>query len=171
MTPHGIIGVVKKLIIILFIVNILLVGKILFLPQQAISVTPKASPTPTDFPSQGPFDADRLFQLVNNWRIENGYQPLIKSDFACKIANIRLPQIKEVFSHIEFLRAMKNNEYCKDCSLGENLAENYYYQPDEKKALNDWIASPSHKANLTSTYTHACIVADQGYIVNIFSYF
>ena len=70
------------------------------------SILPTAYPYPTV--TVEPFSADKLFQYVNDWRIEEGYQPYIKSEFACNIADIRLPQVKVDWSHDKFLSQVES---------------------------------------------------------------
>lgn len=111
--------------------------------------------------------ADKLFQIVNEWRVKEGYQQYEKSEFTCEISNQRLPEIKINFNHAGF----SAERFCPkdlDCKIGENLVEGYN---SEEEAFNSWLNSPTHRNNLESDYTHSCIKCDSGYCVHIFSYF
>lgn len=127
------------------------------------TVAPTEMPTPT-LPI--PFSADRLFQLVNDWRVKEGYQPYIESEFACNVASKRLPEVEVNWSHEGFYYG----RFCKDCWLAENLADSIQYYSEEH-TLSSWLKSASHAANLKTPYTHSCIECSSGYCVHIFSYF
>lgn len=150
---------------VLFIfLDLAFAAKLYVLPKIAPTPTVTLTPTETPIPTPVPLSADKLFQLVNEWRVQNGYQEYKKSDFACSVASKRLPEVKENWSHEGFYY----KRFCQECTLSENLAKG---QPSEKETLKNWVNSPSHLANLQRTYTHACIVTDGDYFVQIFSYF
>lgn len=140
------------------------------------STTPTSTPTPAGFfqikePVKTIISANKLFQLVNEWRVQNGYQPYIKSDFAENIAKTRLSEVKVEWSHDKFLKHHNDGDYCQKCWLGENLVKGY---PTEQESLDNWLNSPSHRANLERNYTHSAIVCDntvENYCVHIFSYY
>lgn len=131
-------------------------------------IKPKPAPIPYTEPI---VNADKLFQIVNEWRSQNGYQPYKKSDFAKSVATSRLPEVKIVWSHDKFLSDMHSGKLCDGCTLGENLAKGY---STENQALQSWLNSPSHRENLERPYTHSAIVCSntaENYCVHIFSYF
>ena len=156
---------------LLLIVFALIVGAVLALGLRIYQSQTTEYPIPTQaiMPSPTPalLDADNLFQTVNNWRIEENYQPYIKSDFACNIATIRLPEVKENWSHNGF----HASRFCTNCWLAENLAQGYFNANQKQQLLDDWLDSPSHRKILELEYTHSCIKCDSGYCVHIFSYF
>lgn len=124
---------------------------------------------PTSTPTPSPLNADKLFQLVNDWRVQNGYQAYKESEFACNIALKRLPETKINWSHDKFIQDVQAGRYCSTtCYLGENLAKEYISESD---TLTAWINSPEHLRNLKASYTHSCIKIDGMYTVQIFSYF
>ena len=47
-------------------------------------------------------DSEKLFSLVNSWRVSESLAPYIKDERLCDLARIRLPEIKTKFSHDMF---------------------------------------------------------------------
>lgn len=163
----------SKLIVLVFvIINLLIVWAFVSFPDkpaQIVVVQPTLAPT--SFPTPAIVSSDKLFQLVNEWRVQNGYKAYIYSEFAESIATKRMNEVQENFTHDKFLSDAKAGVYCYDCYLGENLIKGYF--PEEKE-LKSWLNSPSHRANLERPYTHSAIVCSntaENYCVHIFSYF
>lgn len=135
----------------------------MYLPQkEAYNV----SLTPTRIPYRSPtpinIDPDKLLSLVNEWRKENNLAPFTKSERLCKIAQIRLPEIKNNWSHSGF----SLERFCDNkCYLAENLAKDYW---NESEILEAWKHSASHSANLKIRLPYSCIVTDNQHIVEIF---
>lgn len=125
--------------------------------QPVITKTEYLSPVPK-------LTSENLMKTVNDWRISQNLQPYIQSEFLCKAANERLPEIKSDFSHKEFHAA----RWCPDCTMGENLAREYY-TPQE--TLDAWLISPKHRENLQRNFTHSCIATDGMYTVQVFGYY
>lgn len=163
-----------KFVNLALIAVIIWVGAYLFLESKkpayiAVAPTPTVYITPTNSPTPTPVNlsSDKLFQLVNEWRAQNGYQAFIYSDFAESIAIRRLPEVKKDWSHNGF----SYEKYCDSCYLGENLSRGYLTEPE---ILNAWLNSPSHRENLELPFSHSAIVCDnteENYCVHIFSFF
>lgn len=156
------------------IINLLIVWAFISFSGKTVpSTVVTTTVTPTQFPTPTPaiISSDKLFQLVNKWRVQNGYQAYKKSEFAESIATERLLESKQVWTHEKFIEDAEANKYCTDCYLGENLSRNIL---SESETLDAWLNSPSHKANLERSYTHSAIVCDntvENYCVHIFSFF
>ena len=114
-------------------------------------------PTPTNL------NADELFQLVNDWRTQNGYQPYIQDERLCKIALDRVNDPQPDF-HRGFLAKYSNYPYV----IQENTAENFQ---NETATLNGWLGSPPHLATLKKPYKDSCIKCYQLVCDEIFSSF
>src|SRR4051812_21857067 len=102
--------------------------------------SPKASPVvrapePTSTPSL-PL-SDRVFDAVNEWRIENNYKPLIKSELLCEIASKRAEEIKETWSHDGVWKYIDKLDYRR---FGENLGQG---GNTAREFLLMWLGSPS----------------------------
>ena len=119
-------------------------------------------------PYKETLDENLLFDLSQKYRIDNGLPIYEKSDFLCSIALSRLPEIREKFSHELFFYHSQNGDYCRGCTLGENIAVGVL---TEEETMQKWIASPSHKENLDKPFTHSCTKTYLHYAVQIFGYF
>jgi uncharacterized protein YkwD len=110
-------------------------------------------------------DADQMFSLVQEWRKNNGLTEYSTSALSCQIAQTRLDEVKDNFSHDGF----DANRFCTtNCLLGENLADNLL-KIDNPTTLDLWTKSPLHLAELQKNYPYSCIKTDGRYIVQIFS--
>ena len=118
-------------------------------------------------PTLSPISADRLFDTVNKWRVDNGYPAYIKSDLLCQIAEKRLKQIKTDWSHDGFMSDDVNCGEVK-CHLGENLAKDINM---EGLVLTEWLKSPKHLENLKYNYKYSCIKSEDNFVVHIFGNF
>ena len=89
-------------LVILFLLSGFGVGIVLFAPASAeegikIVVTPTKEPEATIIPTitLAPISTEKLETLVNTWRVSQNLKPLIHSENMCKIADIRLPEVKK----------------------------------------------------------------------------
>lgn len=106
-----------------------------------------------------------LFELIQDWRINQKLPPYIYSEKLCNFAKLRLKEIEVEFSHQGYYDHRKE---INAISLGENLAEN---QPSEQHTLDMWVASPSHLKNLTTPFVYTCIKTEGQKAVQIFANF
>lgn len=114
-------------------------------------------------------DSDRLWNLVQDWRVSQGLNLYRKNDLLCQIAQMRVSEVKNDWSHSQFQEAIDKflSKYPKKgVIVGENLAA---WQYDDKETLDAWLRSPSHKKNLMSDFSDSCIVAKDSYVVQIFA--
>ena len=123
-------------------------------------ITPTLVPIPTLIPTPKPrsLDGGKLFNLVNDYRRKNGLNELLWYHPLCEFAKARSQQIKGDWSHEGYLKEATEgalySSICPECGLtGENLAKGYY---SEEAALQGWINSPTHKANLDSNWDWGC---------------
>lgn len=98
---------------------------------------------------------------VNQYRLEQGLQPLAHDKELCQIAEARADQIQKDWSHKGFWQEIKKVKYKR---IGENLAKDY---TSEKALVQAWIASKPHKQNLDRPYTHQCIACKNNHCVQI----
>lgn len=118
-------------------------------------------PVPT--PIQN-LDSDKLFQLVNEWRTQNGYQPYIVDERLCKIASDRADDLINDFSHQDLYDKYSNYPYV----MQENIVHS---ETSESVALKWWLNSPSHLAGLQKPYVYSCIRCYKNDCSQIFSSF
>lgn len=126
--------------------------------QSVVAISP--TPTPVQLSS------DKLFQIVNDWRLKNGYQPLKMSKTLCSIAQSRVPEIQKDYAHDGFYKYAKNLP--PGSYISENLSTGY---ADENSTLIAWLSSESHHKALETAYTHSCIATEGSYAVQIFGYY
>jgi uncharacterized protein YkwD len=131
-------------------------------------VCPSPTPTPKQFINQ-----QKLFDLIQRFRFENDLSPYKKSKFLCEIADVRSKEVPQNFSHQGF----SAKRFCtNECKLGENLI-GLVMSENENDALNRWLKSPGHAANLKASYTHSCLKCEydeyigMDYCVHIFGYY
>jgi uncharacterized protein YkwD len=96
--------------------------------------------------------------LFNQYRADNGKEPLIFTDDLNKCAALRLEEIKVNFSH----------DSAGDITshVAENLVKGI---KNNKEALLCWIDSPGHKYNLKADYKYTGYAIGRGYAVQLFS--
>jgi len=123
--------------------------------------TPYSTPSPTNTPSPTivqqtypRLSADKEFEMINNYRMQNGLSPFQKSSQLCEIANKRAEFLKEHFN--EAYNADKNidnghlgiNEFrgmYSGKAMGENIGLN---ARSDNQNIEGWKSSPAHNANL-----------------------
>lgn len=156
---------INKIAIIAFLLTI--VGFIVYTeqkqPEKIIAVTP-VTITPTPYI----FNEDRLFSLIQEWKMKEDGYTYKHSDFLCSIAEKRLEETEKNWTH----KGFEADRFCdNECTLGENLGREYNI---EEEMLSAWLNSPLHKKNLDSNYTHSCIKCNlkkDHYCVQIFGYY
>ena len=97
------------------------------------------------------FDEDKLFDLVNDYREENGLPRLVRTEALDKSADDKCEDIREhaYWSHDnpytgETFDQLIQREHTY-LNVGENLIKDI---TDEKNALERWEESPSHNENM-----------------------
>lgn len=155
----------KRLVVITTIVLIAFLSfKFLSSSKGSVSSVPPISPTPTELIHR--VDQDVLFNLIQQWRMENNLQTYVKSDLLCKIAEIRVREIYSDFSH-NGLKG-KAAKYCPNtCLLSENIAENII--TGEADVLRAWLNSSPHAAALKQDFKYSCLMSDGLKTVQLFS--
>lgn len=110
---------------------------------------------------------NKLWDLIQSWRVENKLQPYIKSQELCDYILIRLPQIKKNFNHDGFMPLIKSiTNVTKFTEIAENLSEHHR---SEQSVLDGWLDSPSHSKNLKYPYLYSCIKTDKDFAVQWFA--
>ena len=128
----------------------------------AQTVSPSIAPSPTPSPDE---IAKDVYNLVNEYRKNNGLSYLTKSVPTCAIAGARLPEAEVDWSHDGFWKYSRL--YSGISKVGENLARNYF---TSKEVLDAWIKSPEHKENLDKPeWKYMCIKSENYHFVQIFS--
>ena len=105
-------------------------------------------------------NADKLFSVVNEWRVEAGYKPYEKSEGLCKIAENRSND------GIDYHKGL----YDKFGSYQSVIQENSNQRAEtETASLHAWLNSPPHFATLKKDYKYSCVATKGDFAVQIFS--
>lgn len=103
---------------------------------------------------------DKLWLLIQDWRTQNGFQPYIKNQELCRIAEDRASV--KFDNHKGFKEKYLNNPYY----LSENIAG----LAPAKNVFDSWLKSSPHRAALEKPYKYSCVACDKQ-CVQIFSNF
>ena len=138
-------------------------------PQQVArlitSLTPVAA-KPTNLPAVEPNDIEkRAFEQTNIMRVRNGLAPLVWDADVCRMARIHSESMSRqgYFSHVtpEGLRLRERARVAgilRYSVLGENIAYNQGYEDPGAFAVERWLLSPKHRANILSTEFRAMAI-------------
>ena len=111
-------------------------------------------------------DANKLFELSNEWRISQGLKPYIKLELLCDSAKIRNIEVQTNWSHEGF----SAEKICGKgwCQVGENLAKDL---GSEKNTFSAWLTSSTHLENLEYNFKYSCVSTSGEYAVQHFGNF
>lgn len=137
--------------------RLLLVVLIVFMGYIAVyfAVTP-VKPLPTvPYVTPTPFivSEDKLWSLIQDWRISTNRQTYVKDQKLCDFADIRLSQMNDGYiNHSGFIPL--HRKMIPNSSMAENLISNF---PSEEIMLNKWLGSPEHLKDLEADYKYSCL--------------
>jgi uncharacterized protein YkwD len=120
--------------------------------------TPAAAVEPNDIEK-------RAFEQTNVVRVQNGLPPLAWDGDVCRMARIHSESMsrRQYFSHVtpEGLRLRDRARevgILRYVVLGENIAYNQGYEDPGAFAVERWMASEKHRANILSTEFRAMAI-------------
>lgn len=132
------------------------------------SKIPVSVPTliPQEFDKE--FDTDKIFNLVNEWRISQNLQPFRKLDGLCDAGKVRVYEIKRDWSHggFEYSRIQRFSGYTST-EFGENLAD--FVTGTEEDILSGWLKSPLHLKNIKDNFVYTCVISEGTHVVQLFA--
>lgn len=164
-TKSKIIKFLRPLILAIFIVVLLIGGSSLVLAgafKINTIVDGNKQPVLTNISSAQPVSAFVLWDKVNDWQKEQGYQPYVQSTYLCDIADKFLDFA--VYWSDEYLR--KNlKTYFSNSSYAWNFSLN---RSPEDAVLNYWISNPNTKKNLTDFYYYSCLKCKNNNCLQLF---
>lgn len=131
----------------------------------AITVYPNvfSSQPDTSFVVSHPkFSEEKLWILVNNWKMQSSGYRYQKSETLCSFAEIRLEDISDDFSHNKFFARYSDLPY----RVGENLSKGFY---QEQEVLDNWLSSPAHLEILQDDFKSSCLKCKNFNCVQLFS--
>jgi len=131
------------------------------------------NPTPTNSTQKPPdslpgnsLNADKLFDLVNQYRQSKGLAPFQKDSRLCELAASRAPELhREIFD----TRTMHAGMRARQADLPYKVTENMISQQTEEKALNWWIRSSIHRKAILSSYQYSCTACQGNACAQLFS--
>jgi|ERR1035437_1555952 uncharacterized protein YkwD len=144
----------KKLLLVFPIVFILLLGLWFIKPSPSVKkviVIPVITVTPTP----QPFSEDKLWGLIQDWRVSQGLKTYIIDPRLCNIAEDRVMNYPILDNHVGLSDAIKGYaNYPKYVYFAENLAQSY----TETMMLDQWITSKKgHLQTLQANYVYSCV--------------
>ena len=122
----------------------------------------------TTISSSPVINEEKLWSLIQDWRVKNNLEPYIEDQRLCDIAKKRAPEIQNEIdsstTHSGFLTKFKNYPY----KISENVIA---YAKDESDALNWWLSSSSHRKALEYSWSYSCVKCFNNFCSQIFSSF
>lgn len=118
-----------------------------------------------------------MWQVLNDWRAEEGLKPWIKDENLCQLAETRAKEMNQYvdYSHNRFNERFTNGEISKTFNTWSTISENIGTDFSEKNMLyggfpikRGWLNSPRHAEALRADYTYSCAACDKGYCVQLF---
>lgn len=119
-----------------------------------------------NLPAVEPNDIEkRAFEQTNIVRVKNGLAPLVWDADACRMARIHSESMsrQRYFSHVT-PEGLRLRERARDAGitryavLGENIAYNQGYDDPGAFAVERWMQSEKHRANILSTEYRAMAI-------------
>jgi len=99
----------------------------------------------------GSLSAETLFAMVNAARANAGLAPVVHDERVCSLAASRGP---ELYNDIMVTHTMHGGFYARN--LPYWASEIVIYMHTEQEAMNWWMNSPIHRAQILGDYTYAC---------------
>lgn len=142
--------------------------------------TYKPTPYTVSYPQSAYNDLDidevRLYDLIQNWRVENGLEPYQEDERLCDIAEDRVNDTIDPNNvHAGFEQKMTNGTYSfvgDSISVSENVAyHTYISEGSEENILRSWLNSTEHAETLKKPYRYSCVRCENDNCIHIFSSF
>lgn len=109
-------------------------------------------------------NADVLFSMVNDVRVQNGLAPFEKDQTICDIVASRAPELyNEIFVNYNMHAGFYNR------NLPYWATENMIYQNTEQQALNWWLNSSVHRSAIFGDYKFSCCACQGKACAQIFT--
>ena len=102
-------------------------------------------------PNEGSLNAETLFAMVNAARANAGLAPVTHDERVCSLAASRGP---ELYNDIMVTHTMHGGFYARN--LPYWASEIVIYIHTEQEAMNWWMNSSVHRAQILGDYTYAC---------------
>jgi uncharacterized protein YkwD len=139
-------------------------------PTPTPTATPISTPVATPVPAQGGLsngglNANKVFDLVNNYRATKGLAALQKDERACEVARSRAPEIAAEISGGYMHKGIKER------NLPYWNSENIITMRTEEAAVNWWINDYIHRVQMEGDYQFSCVACHGNACVQEFTNF
>lgn len=116
-----------------------------------VSITPTVKPEVSSLSTVGGLDADKLFNMSNEYRKARGLTPFQKDDKTCALAASRAPEVSgEVAAGTLHSRLKARN-------LDYWNTENIIAMSTEESAFNWWINDKIHHDAIVGNFKYSCV--------------
>jgi uncharacterized protein YkwD len=135
-------------------------------PKESAVAKPIASPTPKAVSSNtGGLNADRLFDMANNYRATKGLPAFQKDSRVCELAVSRAPEITQEIAngHMHSGLRARNLPYWN--------SENIISMNSEEAAFNWWISDRIHREAIESDKIYSCVACSSNACAQEFTSF
>lgn len=133
-------------------------------PTTVASSSSSFTPTVPEPNSGQGLNAETLFAMVNNYRVQVGLPAFVKDSRVCAVAISRAPELENEIYGSSYMHAGFRAR-----SLPFTANENIISMRTESEALTWWLNSPVHRAALLGSSTYACIACMGNSCAMIFS--
>lgn len=132
-------------------------------PTPTVEITPTTSSTPTSTPkptskpetksisNQGGLDADKLFNMSNEYRRNRGLKPFVKDQKTCELAHSRAPEIAQEVKDGKLHAGLQSR------NLDYWNTENIISMSTEESAFNWWINDKIHHDAIVGDFKYSCV--------------
>lgn len=110
-------------------------------------------------------DSEKIFNLVNQYRVSLGLSPLEKDDKVCELAETRSRELVGELSSGTLHSGLYNR------NLPYWIFENAKVGSNEEDAVAWWISSPIHRQSIVGDYKFSCVKCTGTYCSQIFTGF
>jgi hypothetical protein len=156
-------GLVSLSGILLAIILFFFLGMALGVSQLHDPVVAVQSANSSPLPSPKVYSQDTLWQLIQQFRVDNELQPYKEETQLCSFADRRLQEIQTSFTHTLFKTEALAYPFQ---TFSENLSRNF---DNEAETLQGWLYSSTHAENLRKPYIYSCLRCQNSYCVQEFA--
>ena len=130
-------------------------------PRTTQAVNMVSTPKIPTYPNQYELEI-----MSSEYRLSKKLNALKHDEILCNIANKRVEEIKDNFSHEGFQKYKGDNRPKGYIAIGENLVTGV---DSSTTAFSSWKLSPSHNENLLfEPYISTCVKCSESYCVQLF---
>lgn len=115
------------------------------------TITPTPTTTQEPAPPSTNLDSNKIFDLVNNYRVSQNLMPFEKNDDVCAVAQTRSGEIPAEIQNGTLHSGLYNR------NLPYWIWENAKVGSNEEEAVAWWLSSPLHHQSIIGYYKYSCV--------------